>query len=174
MKRLRFVLVLLAAIAALSLPQATLAQKGEKCFGVKTGYVSRNRSALAGIYFQYAFSDHFRLSPEAEVAFRHKDRDALQLNLDCHVPFVFHEQSKADVYPIAGICYASWNRHYSEAEDDGELKDVSTRKGYFGLNFGAGFDLKASESLKLSLEARYSLVKSNSGVQISLGIGYIF
>lgn len=149
------------------------AAKGEKTFGVKTGYVSRNKSALAGITFQCGISDHFRLAPSAECIFRHDDRDALQIDLDAHFPFSFTGE-RAALYPIAGINYSSWNRHSTEIDDDQESKDVSTRSGYLGLNAGCGFEFKASSTLKLSLEARYSLVKSNSSVQISVGIGYMF
>lgn len=171
-KFLKTVILSLSLIAAL-IPADANAAAGEKTFGVKTGYVSRNTSALAGLFFQYSFSDHFRIAPDAEVVFRHKDRDAFIVDLDCQFPFKFAQDGKTSLYPIAGLNYSSWNRHMTKVEED-QTKDVSSRSGKFGLNLGAGFDLKCSSTLKLSLEARYSLVKSNSSVQISAGIGYIF
>ena len=171
-KNLRLAAILLAFIS-LAIPQNASAQKGEKTFGVKTGFISRNTSALAGLYFQYSFSDHFRLAPDAEVAFRHKDRDAFIFDIDCHFPFSFAQGGKTALYPLAGITYASWNRHQSKEETDAD-NDVSTRKSSLGMNLGAGFELKASPTLKLALEARYSLVKANSSLQLALSIGYIF
>lgn len=172
MKRLKS-LIILALAALFAMPLASQTTGNEKSFGIKTGYISRNESMLAGIWFRYSFSEHFRLAPDAQVAFRHNDRDALQIDLDCHVPFRFTDGAKVSLYPIAGINYSSWNRHLTPEQRESD-DDVSTRNGYFGLNFGAGTDLRCSETLKLTLDARYSLVKSNSGIQISLGIGYIF
>lgn len=167
-------LSLVLAFATLLFPINGFAAKGEKTFGLKTGYVSRNKSALAGLMFQYSFSDHFRLSPQAACIFRSNDRDAFQIDLDAQFPFAF-TGNRAALYPIAGLNYSSWNMHATVTdENDLTSKDVSSRSGYLGLNAGCGFEVKATETLKLNLEARYSLVKSNSSVQITVGIGYIF
>ncbi len=148
------------------------AQKNEKTLGVRTGYVSRNKSAIAGIYFQYSFSDHFRLAPDAQCVFRNNDKDAFMFDIDAHFPFRFTDTKRLALYPIAGINYSSWNEHTQNNAPEDE--DVSTRTARFGLNAGAGFELKASPTLKISIEARYSFVKANSTVLISAGIGYIF
>ncbi len=170
MKHFKSIILLLLLV---TIPASVFAEKGEKTFGVKTGYISRNESILAGIYFQYTFNEHFRIAPDAEIAFRHKDRDAIMIDLDCHFPFAFTDGGKVSLYPLAGINFSSWNRHLPPAISEID-KDVTTRSRYFGLNCGAGIDLKCSPTLKLSFEARYSLVKANSNAQISLGIGYTF
>lgn len=145
--------------------------RDQKSFGVDAGYVSRNKSAVAGIQFQYGFSSHFRVAPGARCIFRNNDRDAIQLDLDTHYPFNF-TGDRAALYPIVGLNYSWWNNH-SRPQDAPE-EDVSTRKRNFGLNAGAGFEYTASPTLKIHIEARYSMVKSNSSLQLTAGIAYIF
>jgi len=172
MKLIKSVAIAIFALLCLSMPGQAFAR--DNTFGVKTGYVSRNKSALAGIYFQYGFSEHFRLAPSAECVFRRDNRDAFIIDLDAQFPFsVSSTSGKSALYPIAGVTYASWNRHLTKEESKRD-DDVSTRTGRFGLNLGAGFELKVSPTLKLSLEAKYGLVKANSAFQLSLGIGYVF
>lgn len=172
---LRPISVLFAALTLLiSSAPAAKAQcvRGQKSFGVDAGYVSRNKSAVAGIQFQYGFSSHFRVAPGARCIFRNNDRDAIQLDLDTHYPFNF-TGDRAALYPIVGLNYSWWNSH-SRPQDAEEQEDVSTRKRNFGLNAGAGFEFTASSTLKIHIEARYSMVKSNSSVQLTAGIAYIF
>ena len=178
--------------------------RGQKSFGVDAGYVSRNKSVVAGIQFQYGFSSHFRVAPGARCIFRNNDRDAIQLDLDTHYPFNF-TGNRAALYPIIGLNYSWWNSHNrTEDAPDEDVptgnraalypliglnyswwnshnrtehapdEDVSTRKRNFGLNAGAGFEFTASPTLKIHIEARYSMVKSNSSAQLTAGIAYIF
>ncbi len=164
----------LSAIFFLSSPDATAAERGEKTFGVRTGYVSRNKSADAGLFFQYTFSEHFRLQPAADIVFRHEDRDAFMIDLNAQVPFAM-STANFSLYPFAGLNYSSWNYHYpAEIGGDRFSDDVTSRKNRFGVNIGAGFDLKLSETLKINLEAGYTLVKSNNALRILVGIGYVF
>lgn len=175
-----YALAVISAFAC-SMPGAGAAERGEKTFGVRTGYVGRNRSADAGLFFQYAFSSNFRLQPAVDLVFRNRNRDAFMVDLDAQVPFSF-SSSMLDLYPYVGINYSSWNYHHTNLFDkDGKplnpdifSTDVSTRKNRFGLNLGAGFGIKVSPTLKLSLQAGYTLVKSFSGVRILTGIGYVF
>lgn len=153
------------------------ATKGEKVFGVHTGYVSRNRSADVGLFFQYSFSQMFRLQPSADIIFRHNDRDAYIIDLNAQVPINIGEEDVCSLYPYAGLNFSSWNRHnYLHNGDlvNPGFDEVSSRNNYFGVNVGAGFDLKVSSTLKVSIEAGYTFVKRNSGVRVLAGIGYIF
>ena len=75
------------------------AQKGEKTFGVRTGYVSRNNSADIGLFFQYTFSEHFRLQPAADIIFRHNDRDAFMVDLNAQVPIDISSENFS-LYPL--------------------------------------------------------------------------
>ena len=176
MLNVRKTLIRLAAVMALAVCSVTAAQaqivKGEKSLGPKIGYVSKNQSAVAGLVFQYAFSGHFRLAPELGYVFRHKDMDAFTFDINAHVPFGFTGE-KVAFYPLAGLNYTSWSRHY-KAQDLMDLKDVTTRTSRFGVNLGAGFDLRCSETLKLSLEAKYSLVKGFTNLAVTVGISYMF
>lgn len=170
MKTFRILFLVIAA-AVLSTVQANAQTfRGQKSFGVDAGYISRNKSALAGIQFQYSFSSHFRVAPGARCIFRNNDRDAFQLDLDTHYPFNF-TGDRAALYPILGVNYSWWNDHTHDAESS---EDVTTRKRNLGLNAGAGFEFTASSTLKVHIDARYSLVKSNSSMQLTLGIAYLF
>lgn len=168
-KSLRRVIAMAIAAFALMLPLSAAAQKGEACFGVQTGYISTNNSALGGLFFQYGFSDHFRLSPEVGYVFRHQDLDAFTVDLNAHVPLMIKQSAAVQLYPLAGINFSSWNRHRHQDTDD-----VTSRKVKWGLNLGAGFQFNASSSLKLKLEAKYLLTSKYSGLVVSAGIGYCF
>ena len=172
----RFI-ALTAMLIALSLPIQAQISKGEKSLGPKIGYVSRNESASAGLVFQYAFSQHFRVAPELGYIFRHNNYDAFTFDLNAHFPFDFTGERVA-FYPLGGINYSSWSHHFKNGsfEDTGiiESNDVSTRTARFGLNIGAGFDLRCNETLKLTLEAKYIFIKGYSTAAICAGISYVF
>ena len=176
MKNIYSIITAIALSAAFffGVVDAEAASRGEKTFGVRTGYVSRNKSADAGLFFQYTFSEHFRLQPAADIVFRHDDRDAFMIDLNAQVPFAMSTPNFS-LYPFAGLNYSSWNYHSPMQDTEDRFSDdVTTRKNRFGVNLGAGFDLKLSETLKLNLEAGYTLVKSNSALRILVGIGYVF
>lgn len=172
-------------VAAVMISAATVpvraAEKGDKVFGVRTGYVSRNNSADIGLFFQYTFNKYFRLQPSADLVFRHNDRDAFMVDINGQVPIDF-STDKFNLYPFAGLNFSSWNHHLpatlipslTENGAPGVIPASSSRSNYFGVNFGAGFDLNVSKTLRISLEAGYTFVKSNSGVRVLAGIGYIF
>ena len=78
-------ILLLAAIGSQDM-SAQLA-KGRKSLGVKTGYITLNKTATAGIELQYAFSRHFVLAPSIDYVFRNESMDGLMINLDYHGPW---------------------------------------------------------------------------------------
>lgn len=169
-KSFRSAMALIAAILALSIPQIAAAQKGEPCFGVQTGYISTNNSAIGGLFFQYGFSNHFRISPEVGCVFRHQNVDAFTFDINTHYPLMLTRSSGAQLYPLVGLDISSWHRHHHNPEAD----DVSTRSLKWGINIGAGFQFKASSSLKIKIEAKYLLVSRYSSLVVSAGIGYCF
>lgn len=175
MKFSKILKVLVVAVVAATSVTASAAEKGEKVFGLRAGYVSRNNSADLGLFFQYTFSKHFRLQPSADLVFRHQDRDAFTVDINAQVPIDFSTE-KFDLYPFAGLNFSSWNHHYftMDMESPNFMTPASSRNNYFGVNLGAGFGLKVSSTLKISLEAGYTFVKSNSGVRVLAGIGYVF
>lgn len=164
--------LLIAAIVALAAAPCGMAQmqRGEKTLGPKAGYISHNSSAVAGLTFQYALSSKFRISPEIGCAFRHHNEDALLIDLNLHMPFGVGGDQVA-LYPLAGVTFNSWATHAVRPADN---VDVTTHCNRFGANLGAGFDLRCSSTLKLNIEAKYSLIKSYSGVLVTAGISYIF
>lgn len=163
-----------AFLAALLLlcanPAAAQLHKGEKSFGPRIGYVSRNHSVLAGLSFTLATATHVRLAPEAVIIFRHHNSDALGIAMNVQFPFAF-EQSKFAAYPLVGIEYVSWGLHGIDPES---AKDVTTHVNRFGANAGGGLELRCNSTLKLNLEARYTLVRKYSTASVSLGINYVF
>lgn len=147
------------------------AVKGEKTLGPKLGYTSVNSSAVAGLTFTYAFSNHFRLAPEIGCAFRNKGKDALLIDINGQFPIPFAGTSKVGLYPLAGLAFNSWATHHVAFQDN---VDVTTHISRFGANLGAGFDFYTSNTLRINIEAKYTLIKSYSGVYITAGISYIF
>lgn len=164
--------ILLAVMMVLAVAPCGMAQmqRGEKTLGLKLGYISHNKSAVAGLVFQYALSSKFRLSPEIGCAFRHNNEDALLIDLNLHMPFGVGGE-RVSLYPLAGLTFNSWATHMV---DDKDRNDVTTHNNRFGANLGAGFDLRCSNTLKLNIEAKYTLLKSYSGVTLTAGISYIF
>lgn len=73
------------------------------------------------------------------------------------------------LYPFAGPTYVSWGLH-----NRNENKDVTTHANRFGMNAGGGVEFRATSSLKLSLEGRYTFVKDYCGAQVNLGIMFVF
>ena len=142
----------------------------EKSLGPKLGYASQNSSCVAGLAFQCAVSSNLRIAPEIGCVFRNKNQDALLIDLNVHRPFHFGTP-KAELYPLVGIAYNSWSTHGLK---DANQKDVTTHVNRFGVNVGAGFGLRCSETLKLSLEAKYTIIKSLSSTYVTAGISYIF
>ncbi len=146
------------------------AQKGESVFGVQTGYTSTNNSAIAGLFYQYGLSNTLRISPELGFVVRHEDYDAFTADVNMHFPLRLGQENM-ELYPLAGLNFSSWSRHNGHLD---EINDVSTRRNRFGLNFGAGWQLRASESIKVKIEAKYLLTSRFSTFTLGVGIGYVF
>lgn len=170
-KFLKTVLLIIICMAT-SLP--SLAGGHEKVLGVQAGYISRNRSAEAGLFFQYSFSRVVRASLDVSMAMRNHDRDALLIGLNAQFPLL--HAGKWEFYPLVGLSYASWAHHQVFYTDDSGVNgnDVTDRHGRFGINAGIGTGVKVTQSLKLKFEAMYTGVKSNNAARVLVGIGYSF
>lgn len=162
-------LIILSVFLPLSFIPAAATVRGEKSVGLKAGYCTRNESAVAGAYFQYAFSSHFRLSPNIDYVFRNKGCDAFAFGLTAQFP-IGVTGSRFDMYPLAGVSYSIWNHQsHSEVADD-----VSTRVNRFGIDVGMGVEYKFASALKIFAQGRFNWVKDyNSGIFV-VGIGYVF
>ena len=168
--RTAFGFLLMLLISAL--PAKAQFQRGEKSVGARFGYVSTNESATMGLVFHYTISRHLRLAPEVSCVFKHKHRDAFGLDLNVHTPIPFSGDRVA-LYPLAGLNYSSWNVTQPKQIEDA-MDDVTTRYSRLGLNLGAGFELRCSRTLKLGIEAKYTLTKRFSGAYVSALIAYTF
>lgn len=172
-KRIPVILLVALIMAAVSAPDASAQfTPREKSVGLKAGYISTNESVAAGLFFQYSILSHLRIAPEIGCVFKHKGMDAFTIDLNMQVPLDFNDD-KAALYPLAGLNYSSWNKNLPAPVED-IMDDVSTRESRLGLNLGAGFELHCSRTLKVGLEAKYTLIKHFSGATISALIGYTF
>lgn len=162
------IVIALAVVAAPAADARTV--KGEKSFGPAIGYVSRNNSATGGIVFNYSFSSVVRIAPEIGIIFRHKDLDGLNASVNVHFP-LGSAGSRFTFYPLVGANFTSWSLHDTDAESG---NDVTTHRNMFGLNAGAGVELRCSGALRLSLEARYTLMRHYPTAFVTAGIAFVF
>lgn len=144
-------------------------ERGQKSFGPRIGYITKNSSALVGLNFDYAFSNHVRIAPAIGLVFRNEDRDALLIDIDIHFPIA--TSSKAAFYPLAGAVFNSWALH-NVSEDTHD--DVISRQNGFGFNAGAGWEIRLSGALRLGVEAKYTLIRHNPNGRFAARIAYVF
>lgn len=166
-KRILLVPVLLSALLPAMAAEPPCG--GNMSLGLRGGYVSRNQSGSAGLYFQYRFTNHFRLAPSVDYLFRHKDKDGLALNLDAQMPYSVSSRG-VTLYPLAGLNFTSWS-FYDTMSD---TNDVTTRKSRFGVNLGAGVEMCLTPTFKLGLEGKWTGIKGYSTAQVTVSIGYVF
>lgn len=156
-KRLIFLIITIAAATS-----SLLAQSGEKTVGLLAGYTTESRSVVAGLFFQYRCSSLLRLAPDCQIAIKNNNRSAFIFNGNAH--FLIKTSSKTNIYPLVGLTYHNWKYYNSDREN----------KNRFGGNIGAGFEVMATSTLKLSVEAKYSLIKDFSSGNFFASIGYLF
>ncbi len=157
----RLVTAAVMLMSAVSLPLSASAQKGEKTLGFAGGYASHNNGGYADIYFQYTFSKHVRIAPELGYIFRHQGKSAFECSVDMQFPF--RVERAIHVYPLAGLTFNNWN--YSHGDHSAS---------HAGFDFGGGFDINLTTSMKLTIQAKYSLMNDTSGAFVGMGLGYIF
>ncbi len=165
---LKSIIIVIVAAMALALPLS--ATSGEKTVGLRAGYNTRGETAVAGVMFQYRFSDHFRLSPNIDYYFRHNGVDGLSFDVNAHFPLSIAKNGRFNCYPLAGVNFTSWDYHFIDDNND----DISNRETRLGLNVGAGLEYYATPTLKLSFEAKASILKQYSSGTFNLSIGYVF
>lgn len=157
MKRLFIIIIAIAAATA-----SLMAQKGEKTVGLLAGYTTENKSAVAGLFFQYRCSSLLRLSPDCQFIIKNNDRSAFIFNGNAH--FIIPTSRNTNIYPLVGITYHNWKTYNMGLGNQNR----------FGANIGAGFEVMATATLKLSVEAKYSLIKDFSSGNFFASIGYLF
>lgn len=165
-------LVLIIALSASMTAFSASAQfvRGEKSFGPKVGYVTRNNSMSAGLAFQYSLSSVVRIAPEIGLIFRHENLSGLNIDVNVHLPINLNTK-RCILYPIIGVNYTSWGLHSINVVNH---KDVTEHSNSLGVNGGAGFEYRCNNSMKLALEAHYSLLRHYSTTHLQASIAYIF
>lgn len=158
---LRLFVVVAIALVLNSVLIPVYSQRGEKTVGVAAGYSTYNQSGFANLYFQYSFAQHVRISPEIGYAFPKDGTSGFEASIDMHFPFKIYRG--IGVYPLAGVTYNNWS-----------FKNSPKNLSRFGADFGAGFDFYFTSRFKLSVQGKYSLVKTAGGGFVNIGFGYVF
>jgi len=172
MKIRRFVLAAMAATSLFASSDLSAeVKRGQKTFGVSAGYVTLNKSGSAGLNFSYAFSRYFVLAPSVEYVFRNQNLDGMLFNIDYHGPWQLAASDKWFIYHIIGVNYGSWSSHTIDPESN---DDVTTRKSYPGLNFGAGVAYNVKPSLRLTVQGKFNWLKHHNTGLFNIGISYVF
>lgn len=154
-------LLAMAVAAVFSLtPFAAYPQKGEKTLGLMGGFATYNSSGFTDVYFQYTFVDHVRIAPDLGYVFGNDGKSAFILNADMHFPF--RVARGFSIYPLAGFTFNNWSYRHGDSESRA------------GANFGGGIDLYLTSNLKLTFQAKYSLMSDTGGGFFGAGIGYVF
>lgn len=152
------VLTLAVLFSAINL----MAQRGEKTVGLLAGYTTENQSAVAGLFFQYRCSSLLRLAPDCQFVIKNDNRSAFLFNGNIH--FLIKTSGKTNLYPLVGITYHNWKTYNTGMGN----------KNRFGTNLGVGYEVMPTSTLKLSVEAKYSLIKDFSSGNFFASIGYLF
>lgn len=151
-----FLSLLLAAAYGVS----ANAQQGKMGAGLNLGYGTEIESVGIGAKFNWAITDHVRLSPSFNYFLENKFKtSAWEINADVH--YLFNVSEKFAIYPLAGVTYSSWSAG---------LVSLS----YFGANVGAGFGFDLSDALTLGLEAKYSTAGLTGQVVPAIYLTYNF
>ncbi|MCM1028952.1 MAG: porin family protein [Pseudoflavonifractor sp.] len=167
--------LIIIMMIAMSLPAAAEGNsvRGQKSMGLYGGYSTRAESGVAGLYFNYRFSQCFRLSPSADYTFRNRGEDAFNINLDAQVPLALDVAGRINFYPLAGVGYSVFNRKEKEMMLR-KTTDNSHRTDRFGLNVGAGLEYFVSPTLRLALEGKWRWRTDFSTGIFNITIGYRF
>lgn len=165
MKRLSIAaFISFVALIALLVPAkaeaANTGGRGEMTLGVMGGYATYHSGGFMNVYFQYTLAPHVRIAPDLGYAFRSEGKSAFLLDVDMHFPFRIARGIQ--VYPLAGFTFNSWDYKY----------DGSANRA--GANIGGGFDFYLTSYLKLTLQAKYSIMNDTDGGFFGMGIGYTF
>ncbi len=156
---------------------AIFASGHEKIFALSGGFNTKNTSGVAGVHFTYGLNSFLRISPSASYIFKHDGIDAFTINADCQ--FAFRTSQSITIYPLAGIGYWSWNVSSASTDilplDAGpDTDDVNSRSTRYSINMGGGVQWMATETLALTLEGKYALMKHSPTAIFSISIGYRF
>lgn len=141
-------------------PADAYASSHEKTVGIGGGFATYNHAGFGKLYFQYSFIPMVRIAPEIGYIFRHDNTTGFAASIDCHFPFRVARGFK--FYPLVGFTYNAWS----------PVDEPHVNQG--GVNIGGGFDLYFTQSLKLSIQGKYSAMRKCSGTYFDLGIGYVF
>lgn len=168
--RISLFLLMLSVVAAMASAQTV---RGDKSIGVTAGYASHNKSASAGLSFDYAFSRYVVVAPSVDIVFPHHGASAGLFNFDLRVPLRFSSPATVEFFPIVGVNFNSWK--YTSHDTDPMTGDTTSwRSSHLGLNLGAGLQWRIKPTLKVYFQARYTSTPDNPNTLLLLGISRVF
>ena len=115
--------------------------QGEKAIGANLLYGTKIPNFGIGLRYQHFVIDHVRV--EGVFDYLIKNEEFSMWDINANVQYVWNIGSSFRIYPLAGVCFASWKNHL--------VDDTDPR---VGLNVGAGLQVKVAENLWVGAEAK--------------------
>lgn len=136
-------------------------QKGESAVGVQILYASWTPNIGIGARYQYCVIDNVRAELMFDYFIKNKGYSMWDINLNAH--YVWNIGEHFRLYPLAGVCFASWKDHV--------LNDTDPR---IGLNVGAGLQVRVKENFWLGAEAKLQEMRTYHQGVVNLNATYCF
>lgn len=142
---------------------AAYAQRGKQAVGFGLSYGTEVKSLGVGVKYQYNLTDPIRFEPSLNYFFESDGLSMFDLNANVH--YLCPVATNVKVYPLIGLTYTNW--HLS-------VDDISSSKGKFGVNLGAGAEFVLDKNWSANLELKYQLVNTFDQGVFNLGLAYHF
>lgn len=135
--------------------------QGEKAIGAHVLYGTKIPNFGVGLRYQQFIYDHVRVEGVFDYLIKNKDVSMWDINLNAH--YVWNLGEYVRIYPLAGICFASWKEHITESHDN-----------RVGVNIGAGLQVKVVDNLWLGAEAKLQEMRHYGHGVFDVNITYCF
>lgn len=156
-------LILILALAVVSLSVFSQTRRGDSSFGLNVGYGFDTDNATIGVDYRYNVTDEFRLAPSISYYTKNDNLSACSLDMNAH--YVFKLSDMFGFYPLGGVNLSFWK--YDHVLNN----DTSTR---FGFNIGMGGEVYATDDITVGLEAKYNTVEDWDQAYLTVRVGYNF
>ncbi len=152
--------IILAAAICLMAALGAQAKSSNLAFGIGFNYGTKFDQAGIGAKLQAGITRNFRIEPEFIYFFKNKGVETFDIN--CNFHYVVRLAPKVDFYPLAGLSYSNWSDDFDHSENR------------FGVNLGAGLEVRLASNVGFFLEERGQLVSDFSQSVTSLGLKFRF
>lgn len=135
--------------------------QGEKAIGAQILYATKVPNIGFGVRYQQFVIDHVRAEATFDYFIKNKELSMWDINLNAH--YVWNIGSSFRIYPLAGVCFASWKENIT---DDKDFR--------VGLNMGAGLQVKLVDNLWLGAEAKCQAMRDFTQGVFDVNVTYCF